>query len=184
MRVLSVLSAILLVVGIAGCASEMPPEEAGFMPAPHATLAQLMRGIPFPNSNLIFDTQDLDPESGAAEDEAGVGATNLYGDIYGGWQGVENASLALAETATLIMIPGRFCENGLPVPLGDEQFRAAAQGLIDAGLKAYEVAKTRDLDEMLIVGGDVSDACAACHEPYRDVPEGQMRCVPMSPAAD
>ena len=28
---------------------------------PYGTLAQVMRGIPFPNSNIIFDTQTNDP---------------------------------------------------------------------------------------------------------------------------
>ena len=36
---------------------------------PYATLAQVMRGIPFPNSNIIFDTQSTDPA--AAQKPAG-----------------------------------------------------------------------------------------------------------------
>jgi cytochrome c556 len=31
---------------------------------------------------------------------------------------------------------------------------------------------------MIEVSGTVSDACAACHEIYRDKPEGKMRCIP------
>ena len=37
-----------------------------------------------------------------------------FGDVYGGWQSVENAALALAESANLLMIPGRMCSNGKP----------------------------------------------------------------------
>ena len=187
MRVLNVLAAFLLVVGIAGCASETPAPDATagaeFTPQAYANLAQLMRGVPFPNSNVIFDTQDLDPETGAgqgADPEAGggQGATATYGALYGGWEGVENAALAVSEVANLIMIPGRLCENGLPVPLENEDFRRFAQGLADAGQEAYRVAQTRDLDAMLEVGGVISDACLFCHEVYRDKPEGQMRCIP------
>ena len=180
MRVLTVLSAIVIVVGLTGCAAA--PEEAagtGFTPMPHATLAQLMRGIPFPNSNTIFDTQDLDPANAdGAGAGPGAGATAAYGDLYGGWQGVENAALAIAETATLIMIPGRLCENGLPAPVGNADFLMFAEGLRDAGLEAYRVAQTKDIDAIIDVGGTLSDACAFCHEVYRDKPEGEMRCIP------
>jgi hypothetical protein len=43
----------------------------------------------------------------------------------------------------LILIPGRKCENGLPVPLEQEVYRKAAQGLADAGLAAYRAAQSR-----------------------------------------
>ena len=53
-----------MAVLVAGCSSPAPaPAPAPAAPAaqPYATLAQVMRGIPFPNSNIIFDTQSLDP---------------------------------------------------------------------------------------------------------------------------
>ena len=53
-----------MAVLVAGCSSPAPaPATAPAAPAaqPYATLAQVMRGIPFPNSNIIFDTQSLDP---------------------------------------------------------------------------------------------------------------------------
>ena len=46
------------------CTQAQPPAPAApAAPAakPYGTLAQLMRGIPFPNSNIIFDTQSTDP---------------------------------------------------------------------------------------------------------------------------
>jgi hypothetical protein len=183
MRVLSVAFSLFLLVGIAGCATEPAAPEgeaAAAMPAqaPHATLAQLMRGIPFPNSNTIFDTQDQDPEAAAAGGPEAAGATAQYGGLYGGWQGVENAAMALSETANLLLIPGRMCENGLPVPLQNEDFQRFATGLAEAGRTAYAAAQTKNLDNMVDAAGAVADACAFCHEVYRDKPEGQMRCVP------
>lgn len=38
--------------------------------------------------------------------------TETFAGIYSGWQVVENAAIALAESADLIMIPGRLCRNG------------------------------------------------------------------------
>lgn len=149
---------------------------------PYATLAQLMRALPFPNSNTIFDTQDKDPEAGVQSADPSQGATATYGGLYGGWQGVENAALMLSETANLITIPGRLCENGLPVPLDREDFRKAAEGLAAAGQAAYKAAQTKNQDAMVEAAGVVADACAACHEVYRDKPAGQMRCIPTPPS--
>ena len=110
--------------------------------------------------------------------DTGAGAKDVYSGVYTGWQQVENAALALSETANLIMIPGRKCENGLPVPLDREDFRKAAAGLAAAGDAAYKAAQSRNMDQMVDVSGTVADACAACHEVYRDKPAGKMRCVP------
>jgi hypothetical protein len=177
-----------MVVLVAGCSSPAPaPAPAPAAPAaqPYSSLAQLMRGIPFPNSNIIFDTQSLDPE--ALKDkkpgEAGVGASAQYNSVYGGWQAVENAALAISETANLIMIPGRLCENGKPVPLEQEDYKKFAANLAEAGKAAFKVAQSKNLDAMLEVGGTVTDACAACHEVYRDKDNNADRCTPPAAAA-
>ena len=91
-------------------------------------LAQMMRGIPFPASNIIFDTQTEDPGVEKKPNEGTKGATATFASVYGGWQLVENNALAIAETANLLMIPGRMCENGRPVPLDREDFRKFAPG--------------------------------------------------------
>jgi hypothetical protein len=187
-----VLLGALLVAGVLGCQQSPQPQApapaatpGAFEPKPHGTLAQVMRGIPFPNSNIIFDTQTIDPAGtakGAADrtsTKAAGGATGVYSSVYAGWEQVENSAIALSETANLLMIPGRLCENGLPVPLEQEAYRKAAQGLIDAGQAAFKAAKSKNLDAMVDVSGTVSDACLACHEKYRDVPDGKMRCVPV-----
>jgi hypothetical protein len=103
----------------------------------------------------------------------------VYSSVYPGWQQVENSAIALAETANLILIRGRKCENGLPVPLEQGDYRKAAQSLADAGLAAYKAAQSKNLETMVELSGTISDACAACHEKYRDVPAGKMRCVPV-----
>jgi hypothetical protein len=141
-----------------------------------------MHTIPFPNSNIIFDTQSNDPDARQkaakeAADKGGGGATSQYGALYGGWQGVEESALALAETANLIMIPGRVCANGRPVPVDQENFKKWAQQLAEAGQAAYKAAQTKNMDAMVEVSGTVSDACLACHEVYRD-DEAKGRCTP------
>jgi hypothetical protein len=179
------ISAVLVgACGTSGRSSESnaPASSPTRSPAAYGTLAQVMRGIPFPNSNIIFDTQTKDPAARAtavdkSSTAAAGGATGVYSSVYPGWQQVENSAIALAETANLILIAGRKCENGLPVPLEQDDYRKAAQGLADAGLAAYKAAQSKNLEAMVELSGTISDACAACHEKYRDVPAGKMRCV-------
>ncbi len=184
MRVVRVLSWFVLVAGIAGCQqappAQAPPGAASSEVAQKAygSLAQVMRGIPFPNSNIIFDTQTNDPAAPKKADASG-GATGTYANTYGGWQQVENAAVALSEVANLVAIPGRLCENGLPVPISDPTYQKGVKALADVGVAALEAAKTKDLDKMVDVSGAVSDACLLCHEKYREVPQGKMRCLPV-----
>jgi cytochrome c556 len=191
MRFVRILFAFLIVAAVVGCqqAQQAPAPaattaSAGPAAQPYGSLAEVMRGIPFPNSNIIFDTQTTDP--GAAKKPtdksstaAAGGATGVYSSVYSGWQAVEQSAVALSETANLVMIPGRKCENGLPVPLNDETFKKGAKALVEAGQAAYKAAKSKNVDAMVDVSGTVSDACLICHEKYRDVPTGKMRCVPI-----
>lgn len=165
---------------IAGCNRPAPSVAAPTVPSPqpYSNLAQMMRGIPFPASNIIFDTQTEDPAAEKKPSEGSRGATATFSSVYGGWQAVENNALAIAETANLLLIPGRMCENGRPVPLDREDFRKYAAGLADAGNAAYKAAQSKDLDAMVEVSGTVSDACAACHEVYRDKDDVKDRCIP------
>jgi cytochrome c556 len=173
---------VMLATGMAaGCAGTQPAQEtapAGPTPKAYSNLAQVMQGIPFPASNLIFDTQSNDPAAKPAEGTgSGGGATSAFAGVYGGWKAVENAAIALSETANLIMIPGRLCQNGRPVPLDRADFQKFAQGLADAGQAALKAAQSKNLDAMVEVSGTVSDACAACHEVYRDKPDDKDRCM-------
>jgi hypothetical protein len=173
-------SLVALSVLIAACGTQQPAAPAA--PAaptatPHANLAQLMRGIPFPASNIIFDAQSTDPGAKPAEGGgAGAGATSQYASVYGGWQAVENSALAISETANLLLIPGRKCENGKDVPLQNEDFQKWAQNLAAAGEAAYKAAQAKNLDQIVEVSGTVSDACAMCHEKYRDKDNNADRC--------
>lgn len=173
----------LVVISIlfVSCTKAQPPAApAPSAPAtkPYGTLAQMMRGIPFPNSNIIFDTQSTDPAAAQKPAEAGAPATQQYSGVYGGWQAVENAALALQETANLLSVPGRMCENGRPAPVDQEDFKKWAQGLADAGAAAYKAAQSKNMDAMVDVSGTVADACAACHEKYRDKDDVKDRCIP------
>jgi len=174
---------MMLTLLLAACASPQEPAAPAadvYAPMPYGNLAQVMRTIPFPYSNIIFDTQSADPEAPREEatgDTSG-GATQAYANVYGGWPGVEASALALAETANLIMIPGRLCENGIPAPVDREDYKMFAQQLVAAGQAAYMGAQSKNLDTMVEVSGTVSEACEGCHAVYRDKPDEADRCKP------
>lgn len=158
-------------------APEAPAAAAAPAPKAYANLAQVMRAVPFAASNIIFDTQSNDPAApkvGASEG----GATQRFSSVYAGWQQVEHSALALSETATLIMIPGRLCENGKPVPVDQADYKQWAADLAAVGVEAHKGALTKNMDTMVEVSDKVAQACANCHEKYRDVEEGKQRCTP------
>jgi len=170
MRLLSVFVAALLLTGVAATAQQpargAQPARGGAAPAArlHGNLNQVMRGILFPNSNIVFDTQDQDP----AKPDKELPSAEVFGSTYGGWEAVENASIALGESASLLALPGRVCANGKPVPLNDPEFQAALQGLRDVAALSLKAAQSKNKDAMVDVADKMSTACAACHDIYRD----------------
>ena len=167
MRLLSALSLVALLVTVIGCSPAAPPAPTAAAPQLKANLNQVMRGILFPNSNIIFDAQDTDP--GAPPDPA-AGGSSPYAGTYGGWEAVENASMALADAANLISLPGRVCQNNKPVPLDDPVYQKGLAALREVAQLTYDTAKARkyDADAMLSVADKVTAACATCHDVFRD----------------
>jgi hypothetical protein len=149
---------------------------------PDGDLAQVMRGILFPNSNVLFDVQQHDPAVPVKKpgDAAGGSASQVYANAYTGWQVVEGAAVALEESADIILKPGRLCSNGKPVPVGRPDFVRFAQALREAGRKALVAARAKNQEQASDVTNDVAEACSNCHEVYRDKgPAGSpARCTP------
>jgi hypothetical protein len=190
MRVLTV---IVLSVFVMSCTSSPAPGSApATTPAAPAaevkgTLNQVMRGILFPNSNIIFDAQSNDPGAAKASEAKGPGssgATAAFSGVYGGWEAVENASVALGEAANLVALPGRSCANGKPVPLNDPTFQKGLAALRQVSAEALKVAQAKNMDGMLDVADKVTMACSTCHDVYRDIQVGgkpagiEARCAP------
>src|SRR5262245_24581805 len=142
-----------------------------------ANLQQVMRGILYPSSNVVFAAQGDLAKFPAAPDAST--SPNPLTSSYGGWQAVENAGLALAESANLLLVQGRTCANGKPVPARRQDWIKFVQGLRQAGMAAYKAAQLKNQDAMVDVSGTVSDSCMACHEVYREKPGGlKDRCLP------
>jgi hypothetical protein len=168
------------VVILVAMAAAQAPEGWASTSSPPASLNQLMRAVLFVNANVIFAAQDADPAAIKPDAQTSTATDPLKG-VYGGWQAVENSSLALAEAAGLLTTPGRRCANGKPVPAGNADWTRFVQGLRDAGMASYTAAQAKNQDAILEAADLVVTACANCHEVYRDKGQlgGQLaaRCV-------
>jgi cytochrome c556 len=176
------LSISLFLAGLAGliverseAQSRAPGRAATPAPQVEANLAQLMKGILFPNSNVVFFAQSQNPADVTPAKDPST-ATDPLADSYGKWDAVENSALAIAESANLLTIPGRKCSNGLAVPIGNADWPKFVQGLREAGMKAYKAAQSKDMDKILDAADAMTTACANCHEKYREKPTLADRC--------
>ena len=186
MRVRHLMWAVGLCVWIAtlagvGCGpAPGPAPEGSAAAAPtarvHGNLAQIMRGILYPASNVIFAAQSTDPATVKPADDPST-SPNPLSSSYGGWEAVGNAGIALAEAANLLSIPGRVCLNGKPAPSQNADWQMWVEGLRTAGMTAYKAAQAKSQDAVLEASDVMSVACANCHDKYREVPGGEAnRC--------
>jgi mono/diheme cytochrome c family protein len=150
-----------------------PSHAPSFPPA--GNLAQVMRGILFPSSNLIFNVQSHDPNEvrPATSVTGGTGGFSWVdwgAGIYSPWELVDYAAVALAESAPLMLTPGRRCENGKPVPVDRPDWVMFTQELAEAGRAAYKASQTRNQEIVSDVTNQIADSCLHCHQVYRDNP--------------
>ena len=179
MKLLTVAATIALLTAIA--VAQRPAPTPVRKPAPQftGTLAQVMRGIYFPNANLIFDVQQHDPGAPKAKPDSGS-STDTYASAYTEWEKVENAAVALSDGVDLILKPGRTCQNGKPVPINQPDFQTFARQMREAGRVALQAARTKNQEKVSDATNNVADACSNCHEVYRDKgpADSPARCTP------
>lgn len=175
--------------GIGGLAALSQPQPPARVPAGRATAAgaqtarpiimanliQLMRGTLFPASNVIFAAQEQNPAKVPPAKDPSL-ATDPLANTYGQWQAVENAALAIGETANLLILPGRKCSSGIDVPLKNADWAKFVQGLRDAAMTTYKAAQSKDQDKITDASGTLSEACANCHDKYREKKDLADRC--------
>ena len=153
------------------------------LPPPLGNLAELMRAIAFPNSNILFNLQVKDP---GTQPNKRPGNTLDYVDwgstVYQGWLAVDQAALAITETAALFLTPGRRCQNGRPVPVDRPDWKQYVAALEEVGERAYRESKARNYAAFGDIAEKLNDTCANCHKVYRDKGgtegSGGTRCQP------
>jgi len=187
MRVHTAVLGMFTLIGVSQAQTPAPAKAAKAAPAKAsakaaapasrnpATLAQLMKGILFPSSNVVFFAQGDNPNDVPQAKDPAL-AVNPLASSYGKWEAVENAGLAIVEAANLLTVPGRKCSNGLPVPVSNADWPKLVQGLRNAGTAAYKAAQTKNQDKILDAADVMTTACANCHDKYREKPSLADRC--------
>lgn len=139
------------------------------LPPPEGNLAELMRAIAFPNSNIIFNLQVKDPGAQPTRKPPSTFDYVEWGStVYPGWLAVDQAAVALTETAALLLTPGRRCQNGRAVPVDRADWKQYVAALAEAGRLAHRASQARNFAAFVDVSDKLNDTCANCHKVYRD----------------
>jgi cytochrome c2 len=170
--------AVLKQIALAPGQTPRPPVAANGTQAlsfpPGGNLNQVMRGILFPNSNIIFNVQTNDPGAPAPTPPANQGKGAAFSmtawgaGIYKPWETVDYAAIALVESAPLLLTPGRRCENGRAVPVQDADWIKFTLELAETGRAAYRASQTRNQEVVSEFTEQIANTCLHCHQVYRD----------------
>ncbi len=109
-----------------------------------------MNGIIIPNAQVIFDAV------GYIIDETGINAFQPETDEE--WEEVADRALGLAEAANLLLLPER--------SEGREVWIETSLLMSERAVRASETALLRDPEALLEAGGELYEACEACHIEY------------------
>jgi cytochrome c556 len=141
-------TATLLLAGVAlvACSAQPAPESS---PAPAAssvarrigTMSELMVDILYPAGDAVFYIETRTPTNSEE------------------WMALQGQTLMLAETANLLMMPGRARDQ--------DQWMADAELLLEAGEAAYLAAKDRDVEGLVALNDQLYQSCVVCHQHYR-----------------
>ena len=130
----------MIVLALVGVATARTTAQA---PAPQAvgTMSELMVNIIYPTSDAIFYIASRTP----TDDRS--------------WTALQTSALTLAESANLLMMPGRARDGA--------RWMADARLLLDAGTAAFGAAKRRDVAALEALNEPLLNACVTCHRDYR-----------------
>jgi len=105
------------------------------------TMSELMIRIFYPTSDAVFYVSTREPKTDAE------------------WGELQAKTLTLAESANLLLLPGRARDQ--------DRWIADAKLLLDAGAAAYQAAKRKDLNALVELNDALYASCVTCHQHYR-----------------
>jgi len=108
---------------------------------PVGTMSDLMVKIIYPSSDAIFYITTRTPSSEAE------------------WGELQGKALAVAESANLLMMPGRARDQ--------DRWIADAKLMLDAGRAAFRAARAKDVAALEAVNDQLYTSCTSCHQHYR-----------------
>ena len=116
-------------------------DTAAIAPRPASTMSELMIRVIYPTSDAVFYVGTRAPASDAE------------------WGELQSQTLMLAESANLLMLPGRARDTG--------RWMADAKLMFDAGVAAFRAAKAKDMEALEAVNDQLYQSCVQCHQHYR-----------------
>lgn len=177
MKLAIAISAALIGI-LAGCSQKpaAPVEAPAPGPVASASIQEIMKAVVEPASNGVWKPPESisDPASKAT-------AAQKDAD----WLAVRHAAVTLAESANLLVVPGRKTvaaggkiqdegqAGNLPsaeiqklIESDPASFRKYAKALQDATLETMSAIDARNIDALTDKGGKIDEACEACHLKY------------------
>src|SRR6188474_1369055 len=133
----------LLLAASALSAQPQPPAPPATPVKPEivGTMSDLMVKVIYPASDAIFYITTRQPTSDAE-----------WGDLQG-------KALMVAESANLLMMPGRARD--------EDRWMQDAKLMLDAGRAAYRAARAKDLAALEALNDQLYTSCTSCHQHYR-----------------
>ena len=129
----------------ASALSAQPPSPAQpaapIKPAVVGTMSDLMVKVIYPASDAIFYITTRQPTT---ESE---------------WVELQGKALIVAESANLLMMPGRARD--------EDRWMQDAKLMLDAGRAAYRAARAKDLAALEALNDQLYESCTSCHQHYR-----------------
>jgi hypothetical protein len=110
-------------------------------PRPVGSMSELMIRLIYPTSDAVFYITTRTPQT---QQE---------------WEELQNKTLTLAESANLLMMPGRARDQ--------DRWLVDAKRMYDAGAAAYRAARAKDVAALEAVNEDLYQSCVECHRHYR-----------------
>jgi cytochrome c553 len=110
-------------------------------PQPASTMSELMVKIIYPASDAIFYITTREPKTEVE------------------WVELQGKALAVAESANLLMMPGRARDQ--------DRWMQDAKLMLDAGRAAFRAAKAKDVAALDALNDQLYTSCTSCHQHYR-----------------
>jgi hypothetical protein len=126
---------------LAGSAFTQTPVAQPPPSRPVGTMSELMVRLVYPTSDSIFYIETKTPASD------------------GEWNKLQTDALVLAESANLLMMPGRARDN--------DRWMTDSRLLLDVATAAFKAAKNRDVPALSALNEQLNASCTTCHRDYR-----------------
>jgi cytochrome c556 len=126
---------------LAFCVAAPASQESAPPTRPVGTMSELMIKLIYPTSDAILYIETRTPKTDAE------------------WGELQAKTLTLAESANLLMMPGRARDQ--------DRWMADAKLMLDAGMAAFAAAKKKDVDALAGLNDAVYQSCVVCHQHYR-----------------